>query len=447
MSLVNIIIASIFYNFFQLKLSFEVFGRKIDLKNKRKVIILIFLIIFMALSTTIFVGLVRSIINIFLVFVGYYFIYEENFNNTFAKVISMTAVFFIAEIICSIILFTIGINFSIEINPNNSKLIMISNILIGLIANLIYSINILRSFVEKFTKSCEKKYFAYVAIIMLFSALIITNIKLFSFSRPEEYVPNLLLVFLFGSIVFFLVKENNDNLVLSKKYEQLFNYLNYYEKEMSKKSMIIHEFKNQLITIKGFNEGKNNELEEYLETVIQDNKTFTETKLLKDMENIPKGGLKGLLYYKLAYLSDEGIIVKTDISKTIKKNLFDNLDPNLYKELMKIVGVLLDNAIEAARESKEKQIIFEIYYSNGKLNIIISNTYKGEVKIDKIFESNYSTKGNGHGYGLALVKKILNDNNCINLENKIATNYFIMHLSIPLKKNTRINLKKKTHKF
>lgn len=432
MSLVSTIVASIFYNLFQLKLSFKIFGRKIDLKNKKNIIILTILIIFMA-SSTVFFGVVRSIINIFFVFIGYYFMYEEKFNKTFAKVISMTIVFFIAEVICSIILFIIGMSFSIEINPNDSELFLISNILIGITANLIYLINILRSFVEKFMKSCEKKYFANIAIIILFIALIITNIKLFSFSNPEEYVPNLLLVFLYGCIVFFIVKERNDNLILSKKYEQLFNYLNNYEKELSKKSMIIHEFKNQIITIKGFNEGKNKKLDEYLESIIQENKSG-ETKLLKDMENVPKGGLKGLIYYKLAYLADEGINVTTNISKTIKKNLFDNLDPNLYKELMKVVGVLLDNAIEAARESTAKQIIFEIYYSNGKLNIIISNTFKEKVNIDRIFEHNYSTKGNGRGYGLALVKKILNDNNVIDLENNIVADYFVMHLSILLKK-------------
>ena len=52
------------------------------------------------------------------------------------------------------------------------------------------------------------------------------------------------------------------------------------------------------------------------------------------------------------------------------------------------------------------------------LNIEVSNNYNKPIEIEKIYDQGYTTKGKGHGYGLSLVKKIVNRNNIF--ENKIS---------------------------
>ena len=99
---------------------------------------------------------------------------------------------------------------------------------------------------------------------------------------------------------------------------------------------------------------------------------------------------------------------------------FDSKDIKTY-DLCRIVGILLDNAIDAAEECTRKIINIKLINERkAKRNvIIIENTYREKnLDIDKIFEKGYSTKmneSNTHGLGLWTVRKILKSNNNLNL--------------------------------
>lgn len=90
-------------------------------------------------------------------------------------------------------------------------------------------------------------------------------------------------------------------------------------------------------------------------------------------------------------------------------------------EFCRILSILLDNAIEAAKLSDEKIINIKIFKDaqvNRKL-IIIENTYNQvDIDLDKIFEKGYSSKVDceeKHGLGLWTVRKILNKSNKLSL--------------------------------
>ena len=306
------------------------------------------------------------------------------------------------------------------------------NLMIGLIAVGIYNIKYVKSLSARMIKSYERTKFTGIVLVVLFSLCILANKNFLLFGFNLQYGLNLLLVILFCAIIFLLLKEKNESTSLSIKYEQLFHYLENYEKELSRKSMCIHEFENQLIAIKGFNDNKNEDLEKYLATIINDTRS-TETKLLKDMENVPIGGLRGLIYYKLSYLTDEGFFVNTSVSSKVKKTLFSDRNSRIYKDIIKITGILLDNAIESARESKEKQIYLEIYYEKGTFFFVLSNTYGKALNLLRLSETGYSTKGKGRGYGLTLANKIVSDNQFIHLDRQIINHLYVVTLSIETK--------------
>lgn len=84
-----------------------------------------------------------------------------------------------------------------------------------------------------------------------------------------------------------------------------------------------------------------------------------------------------------------------------------------------ILGILLDNAIEAAKESEEK-IVNVRFIRNKKNNkiVVVENSYKDkDIDISKIFDKGYSTKPESpeHGLGLWNVKRILSHTNEIEL--------------------------------
>lgn len=110
----------------------------------------------------------------------------------------------------------------------------------------------------------------------------------------------------------------------------------------------------------------------------------------------------------------------------IKMNLdifldMENLNIKPY-DLTIILGILLDNAIDASKESKEKEINVTIR-KDDKLNrnlFIIENTYSNkDVDIDRIFEKGYTSKKDentqSHGLGLWNVRKIIKKYNNLNL--------------------------------
>ena len=87
-------------------------------------------------------------------------------------------------------------------------------------------------------------------------------------------------------------------------------------------------------------------------------------------------------------------------------------------EFTRILGILVDNAIEAVSGCNEKIINVEIRkdFKSERQIFYIENTYnEKEINIDKIFDKGYSSKANNTGLGLWEVKQILKRNNNLNL--------------------------------
>lgn len=106
-------------------------------------------------------------------------------------------------------------------------------------------------------------------------------------------------------------------------------------------------------------------------------------------------------------------------------------------ELSRILGILLDNAIEASSKSKEKivHVIFTRDKNIDRKLIIIQNTYENkDINIDKIFEKGYTSKSNtdksSHGLGLWEIKKYLKKRNNLSLHTTKNDTYFTQQFEI-----------------
>lgn len=121
----------------------------------------------------------------------------------------------------------------------------------------------------------------------------------------------------------------------------------------------------------------------------------------------------------------------------IKINLTVLLDLNTINmkiyEFTKILGILLDNSIEASSESEEK--VINITFRNDEKNfrqlLIIENSFIDKnMDINKIFEKGISGKENHTGLGLWEIRKILKRNNNLNLHTTKNNKYFVQQLEI-----------------
>ena len=102
-------------------------------------------------------------------------------------------------------------------------------------------------------------------------------------------------------------------------------------------------------------------------------------------------------------------------------------------EFSRILGILLDNSIEAAKdcEKKEINILFREARKQHTQIIIIENTYLDKsVDIKKIFEKGITGKENHSGIGLWEINEILKRNNNVVLHTSKDEELFKQELQI-----------------
>jgi sensor histidine kinase regulating citrate/malate metabolism len=109
---------------------------------------------------------------------------------------------------------------------------------------------------------------------------------------------------------------------------------------METKRIENHEYENQLITIRGMVSKKNSELYNYLDSILG-GKNKTKNLWIDKLKNIPVGGMKGLISYKINDMENANINVSLDVSKNIKEFDFLKLHQEEYKSLCKTLGIFI----------------------------------------------------------------------------------------------------------
>lgn len=191
-----------------------------------------------------------------------------------------------------------------------------------------------------------------------------------------------------------------------------------------------HDFSNIVQSIGGYigtndMEGLNTYYSQLLDDCQKVNNLYT---LSPEVINNP--AIYSLLTSK--YHKADGLGIKINLEVFLNLN---ELNMKIY-EFTRVLGILMDNAIEAACECDEKIINVEIrkdFKVNRQL-LIIQNTYKEkDVDIDKIFEKGYSSKPNNTGLGLWEVRQIMKRNTNLNLFTSKNDKFFSQQLEIYLK--------------
>lgn len=144
-------------------------------------------------------------------------------------------------------------------------------------------------------------------------------------------------------------------------------------------------------------------------------------------EVINNPAIYSLLTSKYHKADELGIKINLEVFLNLNE-----LNMKIY-EFTRALGILMDNAIEAAYECDEKIINVEIrkdFKVNRQL-LIIENTYKEkDVDLDKIYEKGYSSKPNNTGLGLWEVRQIMKKNNNLNLYTTKNDTFFNQQLEI-----------------
>lgn len=188
-----------------------------------------------------------------------------------------------------------------------------------------------------------------------------------------------------------------------------------------------HDYDNTLTTIGGFIRTNDMEgLEKYY-IQLEDDCEKVNTLYVLNPDIVNNDGIYNLITKK--YYEAESKDIKVNITFLLD---LSTLHMKIY-EFAKILGILLDNAIEASAECDEKiiNLIFRDDARNKRQLIIVENTYKDKsVDTEKIFEKGISGKENHTGLGLWEVRKILKKNTNTNLYTSKKDKFFSQQLEI-----------------
>ena len=193
-----------------------------------------------------------------------------------------------------------------------------------------------------------------------------------------------------------------------------------------------HDYVNILLSLSGYIENRDmDELKNFFEDKIFPTKNLIDQGdyKLNQLSNIGVLEIKSLLSAKMIYAHESGIDVTIDIPDRVDSFLIDTVD------LARILGIFLDNAIEAALETKQPQIGLNILQNKTGVSIIISNHFRDNgIALHKLKQKGFSTRIGHQGIGLSNAQKIINSYDNVLLETTMQSGCFTQHMELAARK-------------
>ena len=406
---------------------------KEELNVKKVLIYLSVYTVFLIISCFHFSGISRLLLNIIIMITSLYFsLFKKNISDSvyYTIVYNVFAAFF--EVLLSLI-FVGLLKFDINVYENFSFSLLVFSICNCLSVFFISKIKPLDKALQKFNRIISKnnKDWIYIIICIILVVLLITfneyNLK----SNVEFYINIFITIFMFISIIY-VVYNKIQKSAYENKYNEVMEYVTRYEKIINEQGKKNHEYNNQLMVLKGYLD-KPDRLKDYLELIIGEHKTG-QNYTVKQLGFLPDGGIKGLLYHKLSKMEEEGIKPYLYVDQSMQELSEDIFDIKTCQDITKILGVFIDNAIDASSKADQKEIEIDFKVQKDCLIISVANTYDNKTDVNKIGKKGYSTKGAGHGFGLSIVKDISKNNPNIESFSDVSDSKFKQTVLIYYKK-------------
>ena len=292
------------------------------------------------------------------------------------------------------ILVYIPFSFFYYITPNESLIIMFINGAILLILFFTRNNKIFMSVVEIFAKR------DWILKTSLTLCVIVLVYFMYSLKKSEVIeIDIFVLISIFMTMfLIFIYRWQKSTYELNRREQelQITNLYNGVFEEMIKTMRNKqHDFKNQIDAIYS-SHLKAESMEELIEIQKKycDNVLY-QNRFSKVLSCTKNSILAGFIYTKFVEAENNGIEIQYEISYR------DSNEIVIY-DLVDIVGILLDNAIEAVTSTEvSKKIVFELSDAEG-INLLVKNPVVNILnsEIQKFFERGYSTKEGERGIGL-----------------------------------------------
>lgn len=149
-----------------------------------------------------------------------------------------------------------------------------------------------------------------------------------------------------------------------------------------------------------------------------------------DLGNIRDSALRSILSRGWIYAEKLGVKLTFETGEVIEKL------PMRLLDLVRTVGILVNNAIEAANSSLEKEVHIAVFNMPNGVHLIVQNSIADQpIDWNKLFDKGFSTKGDWRGMGLGIVKDIVEGYSSVFLETELINGKFTQTLVVGEKGN------------
>lgn len=237
------------------------------------------------------------------------------------------------------------------------------------------------------------------------------------------------IVFICMLLVFFMMNSHKVRIekeiaLEQKKFEQ--EHLQSYTDEIVSLYNEIrgfrHDYTGMLVSMRMAIESKNlHEIDRvYNEVLVKANQKLRSDKYTYfDLNNIEDSALRSLVAQSIVNAKTNNVEFTLEVKDIITPLSMELLD------LVRVMSVLLNNAVEGAVESYHKRVEVAVIQLDFETLIVIQNSCKNrKLKSEDLFELGFSTKGKNRGFGLNNVREILAKYDNVILETEMDNGLF-----------------------
>ena len=272
----------------------------------------------------------------------------------------------------------------------------------------------------------KKIIFAFLAlqILLFISDIVSTYVHFNSFGSILATIVFICLLLIFFAMNANKVQVEKEIALKQKKFEQ--EHLQTYTDEIvglyNEIRGFRHDYAGMLVSMQMAIDSKDlKEIDRiYNEVLVKANQKLRSDKYTYfDLNNIEDSALRSLIAQSIVYARNNDVEFTLEVKDIITRLSIDLLD------LVRIMSVLLNNAVEGAAESYSKQMEVAVIKMDLETVIVIQNSCKiTMIPSEDLFELGFSTKGRNRGIGLNNVKEILDKYENIILETEMEDSTF-----------------------
>lgn len=396
---------------------------KLNIKN---IIVLIVSGILITININANTGYSRALIGYLITVINCYIVFSDDLNLTIIKGTFCYLLVSISELILYVFLIATKM-FNLEIIDGNLIVKFLFSIATVAIPYGLLSIKKINKVAKRLINNLNRPIITSIVFILCLLSVATISYKAINNLSTKKYIDSIFLLLFFLFLIYLIVYNKYRVVKEVKKTEELLDMMTIYEKRIDEDRIIRHEMLNNLLALKSFKDKNSEEFDKTLDDFIMtcSNKSVG----VKNIYKLPPG-LKGIVYYKMNIASDKKINYNINISKQVNIKL-EKENYKEYVSLCKILGIIIDNAIEASEKTKDKLLIIDAYNEKDGIVIEVTNSCKKkDMDISSLYKKGYSSKGNNRGFGLHIARMLLKNSKHLKMEQECVNNLFITKIII-----------------